>query len=87
MLIMIFCLPTPVLSLPVGFFALFTLAIFSLCLPVAFSPGGHAAFVAAVGLASPAAPTDAENQTAPSALNCAQQQCGHASGLANTESM
>jgi hypothetical protein len=87
MLIMIFCLPTPVLRLPVGFFALFTLAIFSLCLPVAFSPGGQATYVAAVGLASPAAPTDAENQTAPSALNCAQQQCGHASGLANTESM
>jgi hypothetical protein len=72
MLILIFCLPTPILTFPVGFFTLFTLAVFSLRLPVAFPPGGQAAFVAAVGLALPAAPTDTEHQAAPSALNCAQ---------------
>ena len=67
-------MPPAVFIFPMGLFAFFGLAIFSLCVAVAFEFPFTATGITTIGLPSPTAPANAKLEPAPSTLNAKQQQ-------------
>jgi hypothetical protein len=69
---LIMAVPTAVFRFTVGLFTLLGLTIFSLGFTMIFALSCDAAFIATVGLSSPATPTDTKNQITPPASDYAQ---------------